>query len=64
MHSVAGKVAIFTGASQGIGAAIAKALASAGAAVVVNYASNRDAAVNGIMHPACLWRCAADCRAA
>lgn len=33
------KVAIVTGASKGIGAGIAKALGSAGAAVVVNYAS-------------------------
>jgi 3-oxoacyl-[acyl-carrier protein] reductase len=38
------KVAIVTGASQGIGAGIARALAMAGAAVVVNYASGKDAA--------------------
>jgi 3-oxoacyl-[acyl-carrier protein] reductase len=44
MNSVAGKVAIITGASKGLGTAIAKALASAGAAVVVNYASSKDAA--------------------
>jgi 3-oxoacyl-[acyl-carrier protein] reductase len=36
-----GKVAVVTGASKGIGAAIALALAAAGAAVVVNYSTDR-----------------------
>src|SRR5687768_16302468 len=37
-------VALVTGASRGIGRGIAIALAQAGFDVVVNYASNRDAA--------------------
>jgi 3-oxoacyl-[acyl-carrier protein] reductase len=44
MSELAGKVAIVTGASKGIGAGIAKALGKAGAAVVVNYASSKDGA--------------------
>lgn len=44
MTKLAGKVAVVTGASKGIGAGIAKALAEAGAAVVVNYSSARDGA--------------------
>ncbi|GBQ29827.1 glucose 1-dehydrogenase [Gluconacetobacter azotocaptans] len=44
MSKLSGKVAIVTGASKGIGAGIAKALAAEGAAVVVNYASSRSGA--------------------
>jgi 3-oxoacyl-[acyl-carrier protein] reductase len=44
MGKVQGKVAIVTGAGRGIGSAISKALAAEGAAVVVNYASSKQAA--------------------
>jgi 3-oxoacyl-[acyl-carrier protein] reductase len=41
MSKLESKVAVVTGASKGIGAGIAKALAANGAAVVVNYASSK-----------------------
>jgi 3-oxoacyl-[acyl-carrier protein] reductase len=44
MSKLTGKVAVVTGASKGIGAAIATAFAAEGAAVVVNYASSREGA--------------------
>jgi 3-oxoacyl-[acyl-carrier protein] reductase len=44
MSTLKGKVAVVTGASKGIGAGIAKALAAEGASVVVNYASSKASA--------------------
>lgn len=41
MNRLEGKVAIVTGASKGLGAAIAKYFAAEGASVVVNYASSK-----------------------
>lgn len=44
MGDLKGKVAVVTGASKGIGAAIAKGFGAAGAAVVVNYSSSKEGA--------------------
>lgn len=44
MFALTGKTAVVTGASRGLGAGIALALAEAGADVIVNYRSSREAA--------------------
>src|SRR5260370_40100371 len=48
MKRLDNKVAIVTGASKGIGAAIAKAFGAEGAAVVVNYARDHEGAERGV----------------
>src|ERR1700712_1752614 len=44
MDKLKNKIAVVTGASKGIGAAIAKHFAAEGAKVVVNYASSKEGA--------------------
>src|SRR5450755_3697565 len=44
MAKLKNKIAVVTGASKGIGAGIAKALAAEGASVVVNYSSSKEGA--------------------
>jgi 3-oxoacyl-[acyl-carrier protein] reductase len=45
-HDLTGKVALVTGGSRGIGAAVARALAGAGADVAITYLNSRQAAEN------------------
>jgi 3-oxoacyl-[acyl-carrier protein] reductase len=58
-----GKVALVTGASRGIGRAIAISLAQAGANVAVNYAGNESAAADVVAHIESLGRKAIKIRA-
>ncbi|WP_024519642.1 glucose 1-dehydrogenase [Bradyrhizobium sp. Tv2a-2] len=51
-----GKVAVVTGASKGIGAALAKGLAQAGARIIVNYASDKAGAARVVSEIVALGR--------
>ncbi|WDF81239.1 SDR family oxidoreductase [Mucilaginibacter sp. KACC 22773] len=48
MNTLAGKVILVTGASRGIGAAVAHKLAQAGAKVIINYAGGFEAAAQTV----------------
>ena len=63
MKRLSGKIAIVTGASKGIGAAVAKELALHGASVVVNYASDKAGADKVVQEIAALGGKAAAVRA-